>query len=236
MRLPKVLVIIPAFNEEENIEHVIQKIEAVSEETCAYQVDYLAVNDCSKDHTLKILKESGRNYVSLPVNLGIGGGMQCGYLYAFEHGYDIAVQMDADGQHDPKYLDVIVTPVLEGKTDIAVGSRFLTKEGFQSSAARRMGIRFLSGLIRLICGVDIKDVTSGFRAVNRDVIRFFAGNYAQDYPEPESIVACVKNKFTIQEVPVVMHERCGGESSISPMQSIYYMFKVSIAVFLEGIF
>lgn len=235
MERQKVLVIIPAFNEEKSIERVIQKIESVKGDY-VYQVDYLVVNDCSKDDTLKMLKEARRNYVSLPVNLGIGGGMQCGYLYALEHGYDIAIQMDADGQHDPGYLDVLVRPVLEGETDMVVGSRFLTKEGFQSSAARRMGIRFLSRLIRIICGVDIKDVTSGFRAVNRDIIQFFAGDYAQDYPEPESIVACVKNKFTIREVPVVMHERCGGESSISPLRSVYYMCKVSIAVFLEGIF
>lgn len=234
MEKKKVLIIIPAFNEEENIDRVIRGIELIREHR-AYQVEYLVVNDCSEDRTLKILAQSNRNYVLLPVNLGIGGGMQCGYLYALEHGYDIAVQMDADGQHDPQYLDKLVRPVLEGEADIAVGSRFLAKEGFQSSAVRRAGIRFLSRLIRIVCGVDVKDVTSGFRAVNRSTIRFFAGNYAQDYPEPESIVACVKNKFKITEVPVVMHERCGGESSISPVRSVYYMLKVSIAIFLEGV-
>ena len=234
MSQQKVLVIIPAFNEEESIDSVIQKIENVSLHY-KYRVDYLVIDDCSKDRTLDILRNGKRNYVSLPVNLGIGGGMQCGYIYALEKGYDVAVQMDADGQHDPEYLDVIVRPVLEDRADMVIGSRFIMKEGFQSSAARRVGIGFLSRLVRFVCGADIKDVTSGFRAVNKDIVRFFAQEYAQDYPEPESIVSCAKNKFRIREAPVVMHERMGGESSISPAKSVYYMIKVSLGILIEGL-
>lgn len=232
--MQKVLIIIPAFNEEKSISNLIRSIENIRT-NFAYKIEYLVINDCSLDHTLDILRVEKKNYVSLPVNLGIGGGMQCGYLYAAEYGYDVAVQMDADGQHDPEYLDEIVRPVLDGKADMVIGSRFINKEGFQSSAVRRIGIWILSRLVRLVCGADIKDVTSGFRAVNKDVIHFFEKNYAQDYPEPESIVLCAKNKFQIQEVPVVMHERQGGKSSISAMRSFYYMVKVSISILVAGI-
>lgn len=231
----KVLIVIPAFNEEKSIDSVIQGIKLISEKS-DYTMEYLVVDDCSKDHTLTILREKNRNYISLAVNLGIGGGMQCGYLYAMEHNYDIAVQMDADGQHEPKYLDQVIRPVLEGQADMAIGSRFLTGEGFQSSAARRVGIWFLSRLIKYVCKADIKDVTSGFRAVGREVICLFTQDYAQDYPEPESIVSCVKNKFRICEVPVVMHERVAGQSSISTARSLYYMCKVSLGILIEGVY
>ena len=218
--------IIPCYNEAENIARVVKNLQA----SVAGQVDYLVVNDCSTDGSAAICAREGFSYISLPVNLGIGGGVQSGYLYAAQNGYDIAVQMDGDGQHDPAYLASVVGPVARGEVDMCVGSRFITKEGFQTSAMRRAGIRLLSGLIRLLCGVRVLDVTSGFRATGRRLTEFFAHHYAQDYPEPEAIISAVLNGFRVGEAPVVMAERMGGTSSISPLRSVYYMVKVSIAL------
>lgn len=229
----KALIIIPAYNEAENIYNVIKEIQ-VAIQKLDYAADYLVVNDCSQDATLSILRTEGCSYISHPVNLGIGGSMQSGYLYALENCYDIAVQMDGDGQHNPEYLDAVIQPVLRHEADMVIGSRYIDKLGFQSSAVRRMGIFFLSRLIYFVTGVDIKDVTSGFRAVNKNVIEIFAHDYAQDYPEPESIVCCAKKHCRIKEVPVAMRERWGGKSSISAMRSVYYMIKVSIAILFTG--
>lgn len=223
----RILVIIPAFNESENIENVIQCLK----ETCPH-VDYLVVNDCSQDNTADILERCHANYINLPVNLGIGGAVQAGYVYAMEHNYDVAIQMDGDGQHDPKYIDQLVEPIRKGEADSVIGSRFINNEGFQSSGLRRFGISCLSFLIKMTCGLRIYDVTSGFRAVNKEYIRFFASEYAQDYPEPEAIVTSKIQGARIQEVPVVMSERLGGTSSINGFKSAYYMVKVSISVLL----
>ena len=224
----KVLVIIPAYNESHNIENTLQSL--LNEEIA---VDYLVINDCSKDNTLDILKKLDSRYVDLPINLRIGGGMQTGYKYAFRNGYDIAIQMDGDGQHIPKYIKDLVDPIVNDEADLVVGSRFLNKVGFQSSRMRRFGINFLSGLIHVCCGVKVKDVTSGFRAANRKVIELFSQNYAQDYPEPESLVTCAVSGIRILEVPVVMKERSGGKSSITSLKSVYYMIKVSAAIILR---
>ncbi|MFR9216474.1 MAG: glycosyltransferase family 2 protein [Ruthenibacterium sp.] len=227
----KILVIIPCYNEAENIARVVKKLQAATAgQALPGTVDYLVVNDCSTDESAAICASEGFSYISLPVNLGIGGGVQSGYLYAAQNGYDIAVQMDGDGQHDPAYLASVVGPVARGEVDMCVGSRFITREGFQTSAMRRAGIRLLSGLIRLLCGVRVLDVTSGFRATGRRLTEFFARNYAQDYPEPEAIISAVLNGFRVGEAPVVMAERMGGTSSISPLRSVYYMVKVSIAL------
>ena len=147
-----------------------------------------------------------------------------------EHNYNIAIQFDGDGQHDTAYIKDLIAPIESGQADVVIGSRFITKEGFQSSAMRRFGIGFLSTLIRLLCGVKVKDVTSGMRAVNRKMIEEYARNYAQDYPEPEAILTAGLMKARIQEVPVQMHERQGGTSSINAVRSVYYMIKVSIAL------
>ena len=224
----KILVIIPCYNEAENIARVVKNLQAAAaRQTLPGKVDYLVVNDCSTDESAAICASEGFSYISLPVNLGIGGGVQSGYLYAAQNGYDIAVQMDGDGQHDPAYLASVVEPVARGEVDMCVGSRFITKEGFQTSAMRRAGIRLLSGLIWLLCGVRVLDVTS---ATGRRLTEFFARNYAQDYPEPEAIISAVLNGFRVGEAPVVMAERMGGTSSISPLRSVYYMVKVSIAL------
>lgn len=221
----KVLIIIPAYNEAKNIVAVIEKLKKDVPDA-----DYVIINDCSKDDTLKICREHQYQYLDLPINLGIGGGVQTGYLYAYENDYDIAIQIDGDGQHDTAFIPNVVDPIDQGIADVVIGSRFIDKEGFQSSFLRRFGIHFLSRLIRICCGANVKDVTSGYRAVGKRMIACYAQDYAQDYPEPEAIVMAALHGARIMEVPVVMKERLGGESSISGFRSIYYMLKVSLAI------
>ena len=223
----RVLVIIPAYNEEKNIVQVINNIKKHCPE-----VDYLIINDCSKDDTKKVINEKGFNYVSLPVNMGIGGGVQTGYKYAVEHDYDIAIQIDGDGQHDPIYINKLMEPIVSGEADMTIGSRFIEKEGFQTSFMRRVGIGFLKNLIKLCCGQIVTDATSGFRATNKALNKRFSQIYAQDYPEPEAIIDSVLAGYKIKEVPVIMHERKEGESSINAAKSIYYMVKVSLSIIL----
>lgn len=222
----KTLIIIPAYNEEECIKQTVSNLLET-----APNVDYVIINDCSKDRTLEICNENNFNVISLPVNLGIGGAVQTGYKYAKERGYDIAIQMDADGQHNPIYITKLVEEIEKGK-DLVIASRFLEKEGFQSTFLRRIGIGFYSKIIKMLTGVTITDTTSGFRAVNKKVIEFFANNYPVDYPEPETNAILAKNKYKICEIPVKMEARNGGVSSITPSNSIYYAIKVGLAVFI----
>lgn len=221
----KILVIIPCYNEQDNIEKVVARLKEY-----APDADYLIVNDCSTDSSAKICRANGYSFIDLPINLGIGGGVQSGYLYAVENDYDITVQMDGDGQHNPKYLYDVIAPVEKGEADMCIGSRFIKKDGFQTSFMRRLGINILSAIIRVLTGVRVLDVTSGFRACNRDLTEYFSRHYAQDYPEPEAIMSAVLNGYRVLEAPVVMEERQGGVSSISPLKSAYYMIKVSIAL------
>ena len=221
----KVLVIIPAYNEQESIISVIDKLKKDYP-----KADYVVINDCSKDNTLEVLSENHTEYVNLPLNLGIGGGVQTGYKYAMKNGYDIAIQIDGDGQHDTSYLKNVIEPIEKGEADIVIGSRFINKQGFQSSGMRRLGINFLSILIKICCGTKVLDVTSGFRAVNRTYIYEYAREYPVDYPEPEAIVKASLAGARIKEVPVIMKERESGTSSISPLKSVYYMIKVSLAI------
>jgi hypothetical protein len=226
----KAIVIVPAYNEEDNIRNTLRDLEENGAGT-----DVLVMNDCSTDGTEAILQETGVNHLSFPVNLGIGGGVQAGYQYARENGYEIAIQFDGDGQHEAKYLQALIDPIEAGEADIVIGSRFVEHEGFQSSGARRLGIGILSRLIRVLCGVKVADVTSGKRAVNRRFIEEYAENYAQDYPEPEALLYAGVRKARIKEVPVQMRERAGGKSSISSVKSVYYMIKVSLALILGRI-
>lgn len=225
----KILIIIPAYNEEQSIASVIEKLKEDSR-NLAYKVDYIVINDCSKDETLEVLQDMDSNYISLPINLGIGGGVQTGYKYALRNGYDVAVQIDGDGQHDTAYLEDVIWPIAEDRADIVIGSRFIDKKGFQSSCARRMGIYFLSALIRICCNAKVLDATSGFRAVNQKYIALYAAEYPVDYPEPEAIVQASLDGARIEEVPVVMRKRETGTSSISSWKSLYYMIKVSLAI------
>ncbi len=230
MQKKKPLIIIPAYMEADNIEKLVDNIIKNYP-----QYDYVIVNDGSKDNTREICRKRGYCFLDLPINLGIGGAVQTGYKYAQRNGYEIAVQIDGDGQHDVSQLDKVIEPLVKGEADIAIGSRFIKKEGFQSSSMRRFGIRFLSVLIRICTGKKVLDVTSGYRAVNRKFIEIYAENYPGDYPEPEAIVAAVMHHGRIQEIPVVMQERQGGTSSIHAWKTVYYMIKVSLAIIVGRI-
>lgn len=223
----KILVMIPAYNEQESIMNVINEIKKNYS-----SAEYVVINDCSKDNTKTLLKENRAEYIDLPFNLGIGGGVQTGYLYALENDYDVAIQVDGDGQHDTVILHKMVDILEHGEADIVIGSRFIEKQGFLSTPLRRMGILFLSKIIKLTTGKKIYDVTSGLRAVNRKLIKLYADEYPVDYPEPEAIVRAAMEGYCIKEIPVCMKEREHGESSIHFRSSVYYMIKVSLAIFL----
>lgn len=224
----KKLIIIPAFNEEKNIDFVMNDICR-----CAPGFDYVIINDCSRDGMRSLCRRRGYNYIDLPVNLGIGGCVQAGYLYAQKHDYDIAVQFDGDGQHDAAYLEPMYQAMTEQNSDIIIGSRFLQRQGFQSSTMRRGGIRFLAWLIKVLNKKEIKDVTSGLRMVNRRVIDDFCRYYPNDYPEPETLALCLRKGYQADEFPVKMRERCEGRSSINMPRSVYYMIKVSLSILID---
>ena len=226
----KKLIIIPADNEEANI---VKTVESIERDAVGF--DYIVINDCSTDRTKEICEEHGFHYVDLPINLGIGGAVQTGYKYAWENGYDMAVQVDGDGQHDPEFLELMAEYLETHQVDMVIGSRFIEKQGFQSSGMRRVGIRFFSGLIRLMTGKTITDPTSGLRMAGRNVIELFSKDYPRDYPEPESVVAILRKGLKVAEVPVIMREREGGVSSISMKKSVYYMVKVTLAILIERI-
>ena len=224
----KRLAILPAFNEEKNLPGLYRELRETAPE-----YDVLAVNDGSEDGTLACCRENGIPVLDLAVNLGIGGAVQAGYRYAAEHGYEIAAQVDGDGQHDPAFLGVMYEKLLSEDADMVIGSRFLEGEGYQSTALRRRGIRYLSRLIRLLTGTAVTDPTSGFRMVRRPVIEAFAEDYPQDYPEPESLVRLLRQGKKVVEVPVRMRGRSGGASSIGKRASVYYLIKVTAAILLE---
>ncbi len=226
----KILIIIPAYNEYESIMGVIQDIEQHYP-----SADKLVINDSSTDKTKDILLQNNISFLDLPLNLGIGGGVQAGYLYAYEKDYDIAIQMDGDGQHCAQELEKIIEPIKSGDANVVIGSRFINSEGFQSSQMRRIGINFLSKLINLCTGITVKDVTSGFRAVDKKFIEILSREYAQDYPEPEAISVVSKHKGKLLEVPVIMRKRMTGKSSISFKNSIYYMVKVTLAILIQKV-
>ncbi|HEP1338189.1 glycosyltransferase family 2 protein [Streptococcus pyogenes] len=221
----KKLIIIPAYNESSNIVNTIRTIESD-----APDFDYIIIDDCSTDNTLAICQKQGFNVISLPINLGIGGAVQTGYRYAQRCGYDVAVQVDGDGQHNPCYLEKMVEVLVQSSVNMVIGSRFITKEGFQSSFARRIGIKYFTWLIALLTGKKITDATSGLRLIDRSLIERFANHYPDDYPEPETVVDVLVNHFKVKEIPVVMNERQGGVSSISLTKSVYYMIKVTLAI------
>ena len=223
----KKLVIIPAYNEEGNLEKTINDI---TENAPGF--DYVIINDCSTDNTLEMCRHHGFHYLNLPVNLGIGGAVQTGYRYAFYHGYDLAVQFDGDGQHSAAHLEDMAKVLEKSGADMVIGSRFIEKESFQSSGLRRVGIRYFTMLIRLLTGKTITDPTSGMRMVNRKLLEKFTNEYPKDYPEPESVVTILSENYKVKEVPVIMNEREEGVSSISLRNSVYYMIKVSFAILI----
>lgn len=226
--MDNILIIMPAYNEAESIERVILVIKKELPDA-----DILVVNDGSKDATSQIAKRLGVMVADLPYNMGIGAAMQTGYRYAALNDYDMAVQVDADGQHPPDQIHCLIAPIIEQKADIVIGSRFLENGNYRPSLARNIGIRIFSIVISIITGQRLTDTTSGFRAANKRVINFFARNYPEDYPEVESIVLLHKAGFNIIEVPVRMEARTAGQSSITPLHAVYYMIKVLLAVLID---
>ena len=224
---PRIILLIPAYNEEKCIVSTVENLRKNYP-----QYDFIIINDGSTDTTEEIIREHCYPYLSLCTNLGIGGAMQTGYKYAAEHFYDIAIQFDGDGQHDPAYIEKLIEPIINGKADFSIGSRFIEKLGFQTTVMRRFGNRFIAAIIRLCCGVSVTDSTSGFRAANFKAIKLFAYDYAHDYPEPEAIVTASLNGLKVCDCAVQMNERSSGVSSINFTRSIYYMIKVSIALVL----
>lgn len=224
----KCLIIIPAYNEAENIERVVDNIIQNYP-----QFDYVIVNDGSTDATKELCRKNRYQVLNLPVNMGIGGAVQTGYQYALENQYDMAVQIDGDGQHDISFLEKMIQYMQEEKAACVIGSRFVNKEGFQSSKLRRTGIQFLSILGWMLTGVRVYDITSGYRLVNHQFIKIFAWDYPSDYPEPEAIVIAAVQGGKIVEYPVVMKERENGTSSINFKRSVYYMIKVTLAMLIR---
>ena len=231
MKKTKVLLIIPAYNEEDNILKTCNKIKKENKD-----LDFIVINDGSKDNTSKILKENNIPHIDLIHNLGIGGAVQTGYKYALEHNYDIAIQFDGDGQHDARYIEKLIKPIIDGKADFTIGSRFVEElSSFKSSRARRIGINIISFFIKLFTGKKIYDTTSGFRAVNKDIIKFFALYYPIEYPEPVSTTELLKQGKRVKEVSVEMNEREGGVSSIRAWKNAYYMFNVILSIIIVSI-
>ena len=224
----KKIAIIPAYNEKDSIVKTIADLKKN-----APDFDYIIINDCSTDETGNVCKINELHVVNLPINLGIGGAVQTGYLYAYNHGYDLAVQFDGDGQHDAKYLDLMSEKMAKEDLDMVIGSRFITNEGFQSSSIRRVGIRYFAKMMKCLFGQEITDATSGMRMCNRKVMQLFVKDYPRDYPEPETVARLLRHKYKVQEMPVIMHEREAGVSSISMTKSAYYMIKVRLAILIE---
>lgn len=218
------LLILPCHNEAKNLIGLLDEIRRKCRDC-----DVLVVNDCSTDCTPDIARKHGARLVNLSCNLGIGGAVQAGYRYAYRNNYDYAIQVDGDGQHDPSFIPLLLEQLDEGY-NMSIGSRFIEKSGFQSTVARRIGIKFFRVILLLLTKKHITDATSGFRAADRRTIKLFAENYPTDYPEPETIVMLLRNGFMIKEVPVIMRERESGISSISALKSVYYMVKVTLAM------
>jgi glycosyltransferase involved in cell wall biosynthesis len=225
----KILIIVPAYNEEGNIRNTIKEILSLDLTT-----SIIVVNDGSGDNTEEEARSAGAQVLSLPFNLGIGGAVQTGFIFAKEHSFDIAVQVDGDGQHDVSYVPQLIEPLLRDEADMTVGSRFLPPYlGYQSSFIRRIGIDFFAQLISFITQYKVTDPTSGFRAYNKKMINIFAEYYPQDFPEPEAISVGGRYQARITEIPVQMRKRTSGNSSIRYFKSLYYMIKVTFAILLD---
>ena len=223
----RVLIIIPAYNEEKNIKKTVNSIKKYDN-----NLDYIVINDGSTDNTKQVLEENDINYIDLPFNLGIGAAVQTGYKYAYENNYDVAIQFDGDGQHDITYVNKLIDGIKNG-ANMVVGSRYIDNiSTFKSTAARQFGIKIISKFIKLLSGTTIKDVTSGFRAVDKTILNLFCNYYPFDFPEPITNYALLKLGFRVEEVGVNMFERSGGKSSINFLKSIYYMFNVLLSIVL----
>lgn len=226
----KILIIVPAYNEEKSVKNVVENI---LKETKG--CDIAVVNDGSKDNTYEEAKKTQAIILDLSNNLGIGGAVQTGYLYAYKNNYDIAIQVDADGQHDPKYINKMVNLIESGQVDMVIGSRFIEKTSYKQTFLRMFGIKLISIIIKILSGKKIYDTTSGFRAINRNIIESFANSYPYDYPEPCTNMEMILKGKKIMEIPVEMKQRETGVSSISPLKSVKYVLKVILSLFLMRI-
>ena len=224
---PKTLVIIPAYNEQDSIAHVISLIR----EHAAW-ADICVINDGSRDKTGEIAEQCGAMVLHMPHNVGIGAGMQTGFIFAALRGYQITVQNDGDGQHAAHEIPILVDELIKSDADVVIGSRYIEDRGYITPKARRLGIVILSRVISLILRREITDPTSGFRASNRRAIEFCAEHYPFDYPEPEAVVLLTRAGLKVREIPVTMNPRYGGISSITPFRSAYYMIKVIVAILI----
>ncbi|AFM43274.1 glycosyl transferase [Desulfosporosinus acidiphilus SJ4] len=227
--MQRILAIVPALNEAGNIGSVVDNLKQVSS-----WLDVLVIDDGSTDQTAEVARTHGAKVISLPVNLGIGGAVQTGFIYAVKNHYDVALQVDGDGQHKAEEIQKLIEPILEEKADVTIGSRFLSKTAYKSSRSRRTGIYLLSKTIQSVVRKKFTDPTSGFRAYNQKALRMVSAHYSTDYPEPDAIVTLVKNRMRVIEVSVEMDARISGNSSITPFKSGYYMFKVSLAIILNS--
>ena len=220
----RVLAIVPAFNEEDSIEQVIAELRAITP-----VIDVLVVDDGSSDGTARRARVAGVRVARLPFNVGIGGAVQTGYRMAWTEGYDVACQVDGDGQHPADQLPRLLSGISAG-ANYVVGSRFVEQTDYRPSRSRRGGMLVLSWVVSKIVGRPVTDTTSGFRAADREAIRLFAGHYPHDYPEVEALVMAARDGLRVSEVSVDMRDRMAGRSSITPLRSVYYMFKVLLAV------
>ena len=219
--------VVPAYNEAGSIQAVVTELRAADPELAVVVVD-----DGSTDGTADLGRAAGATVLSLPYNLGIGAAVQTGLKYAWSEGFDLAVQVDGDGQHDARELERLLAPIVSGRADIAVGTRFAGPRTYRAPLARRIGITLFAGLVSLIVRERVTDTTSGFRAMNRRGIRLFATDYPHDYPEVEATVLVYRHGLRMVEVPVAMRKRDTGRSSITPFRSLYYMGKVTLALFV----
>jgi glycosyltransferase involved in cell wall biosynthesis len=223
----KKLVIIPAYNEEQNIKHVIDSIRM-----SGINVDIVVVNDGSLDNTSGAAKEAGAHVIDLPINLGIGGAVQTGFLYAHRMNYDLAIQIDGDGQHDSKDLLKLIKAIENEQADVIIGSRFVEKSNYKPSITRMLGINFFSKLVSILVKYTVCDTTSGYRCINKKAISTFVQYYPMDYPEVETIVYAHKMGLSIKEIPVEMNQRLYGKSSISLLDGLYYLIKVTMMLLI----
>ena len=224
----RIAVIIPAFNEQVSIAAVVHAVNAVS--TDLVQLTAVVINDCSKDSTKDIITMLDCVALNLPINLGIGGAVQTGIKFAYDNTFDYAIQIDGDGQHPPKYIPMLQAELEKNSWDVVIASRFIDKEGFQSTLLRRSGIQYFQFLLKLITGKEVTDSTSGMRLMNRRTMKLLYAYYPDEYPEPEALIIYNRNGLSFGEVPVQMTERMGGVSSIQGLGAVYYMFKVTIAI------
>ncbi len=228
MNYPKTLVIIPALNEEASIAHVIEQIHQH-----AAWADVAVINDGSSDRTESIAEACGAIVLHLPYNIGIGAAVQTGFVFAERNGYEVAVQNDGDGQHDPAEIPLLVCDLLESGADLVIGSRYIEDRGYITPHIRRFGIRILARVISWVTRQRFTDPTSGFRASNRRTIQTCARFYPHDYPEPEAVVLLHRAGLRLREIPVTMNPRYGGRSSITPVKSALYMVKVLLAILID---